>query len=69
MPLLCKCLVGQEDEIKILQIYIMTFQHDPKSKEFKQEQKKLVDLLLAENPHAVSQYSGRIPNWNMFGGF
>jgi len=30
----------------------MTFQHDPKSKEFKKEQKKLVDLLLAENPES-----------------
>ena len=28
----------------------MTFQQNPNSKEFKQEQKKLVDLLLAENP-------------------
>ena len=30
----------------------MTFQHDPKSKEFKQEQKRLVDALLAENPES-----------------
>ena len=28
----------------------MTFQHKPNSKEFKQEQKRLVDALLAENP-------------------
>ena len=30
----------------------MTFQYDPKSKEFKQEQKRLVDALLAENPES-----------------
>ncbi|MBM3931095.1 MAG: hypothetical protein FJ336_07470 [Sphingomonadales bacterium] len=30
----------------------MTFQHDPNSKEFKKEQKNLVDLLLAENPES-----------------
>ena len=30
----------------------MTFQHDLKSKEFKQEQKRLVDALLAENPES-----------------
>ena len=28
----------------------MTFQYEPNSKEFKQEQKRLVDALLAENP-------------------
>ena len=33
----------------------MTFQHDPKSKEFKQEQKRLVDALLAEN-HESNKY-------------
>ena len=30
----------------------MTFQHTPNSKEFKQEQKRLVDALLAENPQS-----------------
>ena len=30
----------------------MILQHNPNSKEFKQEQKKLVDLLLAENPES-----------------
>jgi len=28
----------------------MTFQYEPNSKEFKQEQKRLVNALLAENP-------------------
>ena len=30
----------------------MTFQYEPNSKEFKQEQKRLVDALLAENPES-----------------